>query len=117
MRACRTDEYDDLDGLVRHDVPTPQPGSNEAVVRIRARSTLTLPGGSVDAQSPRSLVTLRRLFVGSRSTFEAMNRAIETHTLRPVIDRVVPFESARDAYARLAAKAHVGKVVISDEAA
>jgi NADPH:quinone reductase-like Zn-dependent oxidoreductase len=78
---------------------------------------MALPGGSLEAQAFRSLVTLRRLFVGSRATFETMNKAIEAHRLHPVIDRLFPFESARDAYAHFAARHHVGKVVISDQAA
>src|SRR4029079_12493652 len=44
-----------------------------------------LGSGTVDAAALRGLLTLRRLFVGSRAQFEAMNRAIELHQLRPVI--------------------------------
>jgi NADPH:quinone reductase-like Zn-dependent oxidoreductase len=43
-----------------------------------------------------------------------MNRAIERHQLRPVIDRVVPFREARAAYEHFEAKRHIGKVVIAD---
>ncbi|KQU67331.1 hypothetical protein ASE08_16355 [Rhizobacter sp. Root16D2] len=58
------------------------------------------------------LLTLRRIAVGSRSDFEAMNRLIATHRLRPVIDRVFPVEQAEAAYRHLADNAHLGKVVI-----
>jgi NADPH:quinone reductase-like Zn-dependent oxidoreductase len=58
-------------------------------------------------------VVLRGVYVGSRATFEAMNRAIDVHQLRPVIDRVFPFEQAGAAYAHQASGAHFGKVVIS----
>lgn len=75
---------------------------------------LALLGGSVDVGAFRGLVTLRRLFVGSRATFEAMNRAIGQHQLRPVIDRVFPFREARAAYEHFEARRHVGKVVIAD---
>lgn len=34
--------------------------------------------------------------VGSRTDFEAMNRAIALQQLRPVIDRVFPFAEARE---------------------
>ena len=56
---------------------------------------------------------LQGIVVGSRAMFEDMNRAIEVNGLRPVIDRVFPFEQAREALRYLEAAAHVGKVVVS----
>jgi NADPH:quinone reductase-like Zn-dependent oxidoreductase len=44
--------------------------------------------------------------------FEAMNRAIGLHQLRPVIDRAFAFDEARDALRYLESGAHFGKVVI-----
>jgi NADPH:quinone reductase-like Zn-dependent oxidoreductase len=70
--------------------------------------------GSLDAGALRGLVTIRRVFVGSRASFEAMNRAIAVHRLAPVVDRVFPFDEARLAYEHFEAKRHVGKVVIAD---
>ncbi|MET7790037.1 zinc-binding dehydrogenase [Streptomyces sp900116325] len=49
---------------------------------------------------------------GSRSDLEDMNRGVSSHKLRPVIDRVFPFEEALDAAAYLDSGAHFGKVVI-----
>ncbi|EME22677.1 zinc-binding alcohol dehydrogenase family protein [Rhodococcus triatomae BKS 15-14] len=60
----------------------------------------------------RSL-TLRRITVGSRCAFEQMNRAITLHQLRPVIDKVVPFADAADAYRRIQERSHVGKAVVA----
>ncbi|MEV6153247.1 zinc-binding dehydrogenase [Nonomuraea sp. NPDC052129] len=57
--------------------------------------------------------TLRAIGGGSRSDLEDMNRVITAHKLRPVIDRVFPFEEALDAASYLAGGAHFGKVVIS----
>ncbi|MEV7611770.1 NAD(P)-dependent alcohol dehydrogenase [Streptomyces sp. NPDC089799] len=59
-----------------------------------------------------SLATIRREFVGSRDRFEAMNRAITTHGLRPVIGRVHSFDEAHAAYRGYASDAPFGKVVI-----
>lgn len=56
---------------------------------------------------------LQGISVGSRQMFEAMNRAIGVHGLRPVIDKVFPFADARAAYAHLQSGAHFGKVVIA----
>ena len=58
-------------------------------------------------------MTLGSISVGSRDDFEAMNRAIALHRLRPVIDRIFPFEEAPDAYRYFESRAHFGKVVIS----
>jgi NADPH:quinone reductase-like Zn-dependent oxidoreductase len=43
-------------------------------------------------------ITLGSISVGSRADFEAMNRAIALHRLRPVIDRTFPFADAKEAY-------------------
>jgi NADPH:quinone reductase-like Zn-dependent oxidoreductase len=42
-----------------------------------------------------------------------MNRAIEAHGLRPVIDRAFPFDQAPDAYRHYASGEAFGKVVVS----
>jgi len=52
------------------------------------------------------------IFVGSREMFEAMNRAIALHQLRPVIDRAFPMSEIRAALRHLESGAHFGKVVI-----
>ena len=42
-------------------------------------------------------LSVRGIFVGSVAMFEDMNRAIAANQLRPVIDRVFPFEQSADA--------------------
>lgn len=60
-----------------------------------------------------SLATIRRVFVGSRADFESMNKAIEYHGIRPVIDRTFAFDEALDAYRYyLGGGSPFGKVVI-----
>ncbi|BGP39578.1 hypothetical protein JCM10450v2_003544 [Rhodotorula kratochvilovae] len=49
---------------------------------------------------------------GSRDHFEDMNRCVETNKIVPVVDKVFPFEEAREAYRYLDSGAHFGKVVI-----
>ena len=56
---------------------------------------------------------LQGIFVGSLEMFAAMNAALTEAQLRPVIDRVFPFEQAREAYAHLQSARHFGKVVIA----
>jgi NADPH:quinone reductase-like Zn-dependent oxidoreductase len=57
-------------------------------------------------------VQVQGIFVGSRAMFEAMNRAITLHQLRPVVDRVFEFDRASEALKYLESGAHFGKVVI-----
>ena len=57
-------------------------------------------------------VRVQGIYVGSGAMFEAMNRAIALHALRPVIDRVFPFERAPEALAHMEGQSHFGKVVI-----
>jgi NADPH:quinone reductase-like Zn-dependent oxidoreductase len=58
-------------------------------------------------------ITLGSISVGSRADFEAMNRVITMHRLRPVIDRTFAFAEARDAYRHFEGRGHFGKVVIT----
>ncbi len=57
-------------------------------------------------------VRVQGIYVGSREMFASMNRAIGLSRLHPIIDRVFPFDQAREAYAHLESGAHFGKVVI-----
>lgn len=57
-------------------------------------------------------VRVQGIFVGSRVMFEAMNRAIALHHLKPVIDRVFPFAEVRDALRHMESGAHFGKICV-----
>ena len=50
------------------------------------------------------------ILVGHRESFEAMNRAIAFHGMRPVIDRVFPLEEARAALEHMGRGGHFGKI-------
>ncbi len=58
-------------------------------------------------------VRIQGIVVGSRDGFEAMNRALATHKMRPVVDRVFPFAEAREAFEFVKSGAHFGKVCIA----
>ncbi len=57
-------------------------------------------------------IQVQGIFVGSRAMFEAMNRALTLHQIRPVVDRVFEFDEAPAALRYLETGAHFGKVVI-----
>jgi NADPH:quinone reductase-like Zn-dependent oxidoreductase len=52
------------------------------------------------------------IYVGSREMFEAMNRAIALHKLRPVVDRVFAFAEIREALRHMESGGHFGKICI-----
>lgn len=58
-------------------------------------------------------VRVQGVFVGHRSDFEALNRALALHHIAPLVDRVFPWESLPDAMHHLASGRHQGKVVVS----
>lgn len=57
-------------------------------------------------------IGVQGIYVGSRAMFEAMNRAIALHQLKPVVDRVFSFTEAREALAYMESGAHFGKIAI-----
>ena len=60
-----------------------------------------------------SNATIHGLYVGSVEMFTRMNAFISTHKIKPVVDRVYPFEQATQAFAALARAGHFGKIVIA----
>jgi NADPH:quinone reductase-like Zn-dependent oxidoreductase len=81
--------------------------------KITLIGLLTGPKGGVN---PYPLMfkagTIHGVFVGDREMFLELNRAVEVTGVKPVIDRVFPFDQAIDAYQYQAAGKMVGKVVI-----
>jgi NADPH:quinone reductase-like Zn-dependent oxidoreductase len=57
-------------------------------------------------------IRLQGIFVGSRAMFEAMNRAIALHQMRPVIDRVFAWTEVGAALRHLESGGHFGKVCL-----
>ena len=55
-------------------------------------------------------IALGSLSVGSRTDFEAINRAIAMQRLHPVIDRTFPFGEAKEAYRYFEGRGHFGEV-------
>ncbi|RAG81326.1 NAD(P)-dependent alcohol dehydrogenase [Streptacidiphilus pinicola] len=87
-----------------------------AAAAYNARITLI---GAFPAAAPitdpfgGNFVSIRRIAVGSRTDFEAMNRVLAAQRLRPVIARVFPFEAAGEAYRCLRDENPFGKVVVT----
>jgi NADPH:quinone reductase-like Zn-dependent oxidoreductase len=106
---------------VDHVVEVGGPGTTgQSIQATRPGGTVSLIGvlTGIGARIDPHAIALKGLRVqgirvGSRAMFEDMNHAIAANGLKPVIDRVFPFDQARDALRHLQAAAHVGKVVVS----
>ncbi len=83
-------------------------GGEIAVIGFVATGPADIPFSSLYGSG----ASLRRNTVGSREEFEDLNRALEKHQLHPVVDRVVPFDKAREAWEHFDSRRHFGKVVI-----
>jgi NADPH:quinone reductase-like Zn-dependent oxidoreductase len=57
-------------------------------------------------------VRVQGIYVGSRVMFEAMNRAIALHRLRPVVDKVFAFGEVREALHHMESARHFGKICL-----
>jgi NADPH:quinone reductase-like Zn-dependent oxidoreductase len=103
------DRFVDVLGDVARLVPLVRVGGTIAIVGFveTTHTTLDLPA------TIRRGITLRAQSAGSRASFEALVRTLEVTKLRPKIDRVLPFERARDAWPALERGRPFGKVVIA----
>jgi len=86
---------------------------------IRVGGKITMIGGLTGPATELNpgLIFARRanvqgISVGSMQMFEAMGRAIAVSGIKPVIDKMFPFDEAQAAYRHMASGAHFGKIVI-----
>lgn len=107
------------EGGVDHVVEVGGPGTLARSLRaVRIGGKITLIGVlSGAAEINPMLIFSRRanvqgISVGSMQMFEAMNRAIATSGLRPIIDKIFSFDDAPAGYRYLQSAQHLGKVVI-----
>lgn len=92
---------------------------NESLRAVRYGGQISLigvlSGGSGEISTASILmknVRMQGIYVGSREIFEAMNCAIALHKLQPIVDRVFPFDKAREALDYMQSGAHFGKICI-----
>ncbi|MGR3343169.1 MAG: zinc-dependent alcohol dehydrogenase family protein [Paracoccaceae bacterium] len=89
-----------------------------SVAAVRVGGTIAMIGvlteGTLNATAVmRKSIRLQGIYVGSRSMFENMNRAIAAHEMRPVVDRIFPLEEARAAFHCMGEAGHFGKIVVT----
>jgi NADPH:quinone reductase-like Zn-dependent oxidoreductase len=74
-----------------------------------------LTGFAPDVPAGRLLgmgASVTGIYVGTRADFEALNRFLTEHKLKPVIDRVFSFEEAPQAYEFMDNGSYQGKIVV-----
>ena len=86
-----------------------RPGGTVAMIGILSGSAMATSLGLIITRQVR----LQGVTVGHRDGFEAMVRAIDQHRLKPVVDRVFPFEELKEAMAYLQTGAQFGKVCVA----
>ena len=86
---------------------------------VRTGGTVSLIGvlaGSAGEINPVGIlmksVRVQGIYIGSREMFEAMNRAISLHQLKPVVDRVFPAVEICDALRHMERASHFGKICL-----
>lgn len=91
----------------------------QSLASLRIEGTVAVIGllSGIEAALPIPLILehkarIHGVTVGHREDMLAMARAIETHGIKPAIDRSYAFEDARAAYEDLPRGAHFGKLVV-----
>jgi NADPH:quinone reductase-like Zn-dependent oxidoreductase len=107
------------DGVGADHVVDTVGGLKEAIAAVRLRGTVAFVGLLIGMTSEVDFVTfmgkcarIEAVDVGSREMFEAMNKAIAFHGMRPVVDRVFGFSELREALNYLKEARHFGKVCL-----
>ncbi|MBM3995047.1 MAG: NAD(P)-dependent alcohol dehydrogenase [Planctomycetes bacterium] len=91
---------------------------NQSMKAVRLGGTVSLIGvlaGKGDVNLMPVLmksVRVQGIFVGSREMFEAMNRALALHQMKPIIDRVFEFKDIKTALGHMESGAHFGKICV-----
>ncbi len=87
---------------------TVHPGGSISVIGVLSGAEPNISPTSILMNSVR----VQGIYVGSRAMFERMNRAIEFHQIKPVIDRVFPWTDFKEALRYMQAQRHFGKICL-----
>jgi NADPH:quinone reductase-like Zn-dependent oxidoreductase len=85
-----------------------RPGGTISMIGVLSGGTMSVPLGQIVTRHVR----LQGITVGNRDDFVAMTVAMTQHNLRPIIDRIFPFEELHPALEYMATGKHLGKICI-----
>lgn len=105
---------------VDHILEVGGPGSvAQSVASIRVGGEVSIigfVGGAEGSFNPLQILargaSMRGILVGNREMFRELLESVQYNKIRPVVDRVFPFEQAIEAFKYLESGVHFGKVVI-----
>lgn len=93
---------------------------NRSLRAVRVSGTISFIGLLAGLDAPINTyqfvtrnVRIHGIETGSRAMFEDMNRFIEYHALRPVLDKVYPFSDFPTALSHIESGRHFGKVIVT----
>lgn len=96
---------------------------SQSLRACRAGGTVALIGVLGGDQAPVSLtralmygIRIQGVMVGSVADLRALCAEVDAGMIRPVVDRVFPFEQAPQAFHHLASGAHQGKIILAGDA-
>ena len=88
----------------------------KAVRQHGAVSIIGVLGGADAAITPVSVLMnslrIQGIYVGSRGMFEQMNRAIEFHKIKPVVDKIFAWTDLKEALRHMESRRHFGKICL-----
>jgi NADPH:quinone reductase-like Zn-dependent oxidoreductase len=94
---------------------------NESIRAVRIGGTIAFIGvlaGPPQSDSRLPLIVMQQqrlqgVTVGSVEDLKAMTEAIAAHRMKPVIDKIFPFDQAKQAFFHMESGAHFGKVAVA----
>ncbi len=87
-------------------------GGSICIIGFIARKGASSAGAALIGGILGKNANVRGILVGSVEHFNDMNAAIETHNIKPIVDKVFEFKDVKEAYQYQWDQKHVGKVVI-----
>lgn len=92
---------------------------DQSIKAVAPGGTISLIGVLAPVTGPVNLVPvlmqnirIQGVLVGHKESFEAMVAALDAAQCHPIVDRVFPFEDAREAFDYLASGQHFGKICV-----
>ena len=92
---------------------------NQSLQAVRFGGTVAQIGVLSQSEQPLPIplilhrqIRIQGIYVGSKSHFDAMNRAIVASRMQPVVDQIYTFDRAREALKCMETGSHFGKIVV-----
>jgi NADPH:quinone reductase-like Zn-dependent oxidoreductase len=96
-------------GTLAKSLHAVRPGGRISLIGVLTGFSGEIPAALINRKS----VQIQGIYVGNRTQFIEMNRAIEVNRIKPVIDSVFALNESVEAYKKLESGSHFGKIVIA----